>query len=178
MAEGLAGGSEAATVCPPVFHFAAAASPRVSPWPRCSVVSSAPVHRRAQVASLETGWAGHPAHPTRRPPPRLCHRLRRVRCARARACASSLQQRAASSWRQAVDVEAVGRAPRRCSGQASRADQPAGAWRALGGHSAGNGTAAHHERRDGHQPPQLFISVEAGRCELEARRFRATQKCR
>ena len=26
-------------------------------------------------------------------------------------------------------------------------------------------------RSDGHQPPPRFISVEAGRCELEARRF-------
>ena len=33
-------------------------------------------------------------------------------------------------------------------------------------------------RGDGHQPPPRFISVEAGRCELEARRLSATQKCR
>ena len=178
MAEGLAGGSEAATVCPPVFHFAAAASPRVSPWPRCSVVSSAPVHRRAQVASLETDWAGHPAHPTRRPPPRLCHRLCRVRCARARVpvphlCSS--EQRGAGGRRLTCRPWA---APRRCLGQASRADEPAGARRALGGHSAGNGAAAHHERGDGHQPPPRIHQRRSRSMRARGAQILRRQKCR
>ena len=109
--------------------------------------------------SRETGWAGHPAHPTRRPPPRLCHRLCRVRCARARACASSLQQRAASSWRQAVDVQAVGSSAQvfgaGIEGR-SAGGRSAGARRALGGHRCGcspraarrpSTAAAIHQRR-------------------------------
>ena len=91
--------------------------------------------------SRETGWAGHPAHPTRRPPPRLCHRLCRVRCARARACASSLQQRAASSWRQVVDVQAVGSSAQvfgaGIEGR-SAGGRSAGARRALGGQKCGS----------------------------------------
>ena len=110
-----------------------------------------PIPRGALPRACATGYAGFGVH-VRVPVPHLC----------------SSEQRAAGGRRLTCRPWA---APRRCLGQASRADKPAGARRALGGHSAGNGAAAHHERGDGHQPPPRFISVEAGRCELEARRF-------
>ena len=116
-----------------------------------------PIPRGALPRAYATGYAGFGVH-VRVPVPHLC----------------SSEQRAAGGRRLTCRRWA---APRRCLGQASRADKPAGARRALGGHSAGNGAAAHHERGDGHQPPPRFISVEAGRCELEAQIFPA-QKCR
>ena len=107
-----------------------------------------PIPRGALPRAYATGYAGFGVH-VRVPVPHLC---------------SSEQRAAGGRWLTCRRWAA----PRRCLGQASRADQPAGARRALGGHSAGNSAAAHHERGDGHQPPPRFISVEAGRCELEA----------
>ena len=85
-----------------------------------------PIPRGALPRAYATGYAGFGVH-VRVPVPHLC---------------SSEQRAAGGRWLTCRRWAA----PRRCLGQASRADQPAGARRALGGHSAGNGAAAHHER--------------------------------